>query len=145
MKNIILSPVPFKKIITIFFAGLVGALIFGLLFGLVGLLFANNLGFKVAIGSEELTMGASAIFYCLLSTPFGAMFGVWIASKMAGYKSNYLYYFLTTLFLVVIGLFFRDYFNLFAFVAYAAVCSITLTAVINYFAKIKSQNVSTQK
>lgn len=141
MKNIILSSVSIKNILIYFFAGFLGALLFGAIFGLLGLLFPQYLGFPMIRGSEEFAMEAGFRFYCLLSIPFGSMLGVLATSRSLNYKNKKIHSFIAAFVLALIGLILRNYFDLFVFILDAIVSSIIITTVIIYFAKVKQSNV----
>lgn len=127
MKNIIISNAPMKEIIAVFFAGLLGAGIAGIFFGFIGLIFANYLGFNLLAGAEEIGMGESAIFYSILATPVGALVGTLLASKLIGYKHKLLYSALTSLAVIIIGLFLRIYFSLYTLAVYSLLSSLGIT------------------
>ncbi len=121
-----------KHSFSIFFSTLLTSLVFGALFGFIGYIFADNLGFPVTLGTEEISMDASMAFYGTVGIVVGALVGSLIASKALKYTSKFIYALVITLFLLGVGLFLRDYMGLYTFIVYAAICSIALTAVTSY-------------
>jgi len=135
MKNPTLSPMPTIDFLYIFFAGLLGAISFGIVFGLIGLLFADYLGFPLAVGSEEFMMGASMIFYSTLAIPVGAYIGCLKTAKYLSYTAKNLYSYLTGFILIAVGIFFRDYASVYSLFAFAAVSSLLFAIMMSFSAK----------
>lgn len=131
MKNTTISSMPQKDILTIFLVGFLGASIFGVVFGIIGLFLADYLGFPMTLGTEELMMGASLIFYSTIAIPFGAFLGTHLVTKKLKYKSKYVYTCSTLLLLVLVGLVFKDYFSFYMFLIYITICSISFTVIIS--------------
>ena len=138
MKNPTLSPMPTMDFLAIFFAGLLGAIIFGIVFGLIGLLFADYLGFPLSLGSEEFMMGASMIFYSTLAIPVGAYLGSLKTAKALSYTTKSLYCYLTGFILIAIGLFLKDYVSVYSLLAFGAVSALVFAMVMGVSAR-KSQ------
>lgn len=128
MKNTILSPIPIKNIVIIFFAGLIGAWIFGMLFAIIGAIFAKYTGFNLA-GVEDIGSEWAAMFFGIISTPIGAFLFIWAALKILGYKSKRLYPFLAALSLGVITVFFGSHFDNYIFLLSVAISSLIITTV----------------
>ncbi len=129
---------PTMDFLAIFFAGLLGAIIFGIVFGLIGLLFADYLGFPLSLGSEEFMMGASMIFYSTLAIPVGAYLGSLKTAKALSYTTKSLYCYLTGFILIAIGLFLKDYVSVYSLLAFGAVSALVFAMVMGVSAS-KSQ------
>jgi len=138
MKKITISPMPTIDFLYIFFAGLLGAISFGIVFGLIGLLFADYLGFPLTLGAEEFMMGASMIFYSTLAIPVGAYIGCLKTAKYLSYTTKDLYSYFTGFVLIAIGLFLKDYVSVYSLLAFGAVSALVFAMVMGVSAR-KSQ------
>lgn len=109
-----------------FFSGVIGGVVTGIVFGILGCVFAPQLGFNLA-GAEETGCSMSGGFYIMLSLPIGTFLTIWLISKIKKYSFNVLYSLIAALVLSVAGLFFRDLMNLYTFFVITIVYAALLT------------------
>jgi len=126
---------PTIDFLAIFLAGFLGAIIFGIVFGLIGLLFADYLGFPLAVGTEEFMISASMIFYGTLAIPVGAYLGSYKAANAFSYTTKNLYSYLTGGILIVIGLLLKDYVSVSSLLAFCAISALLFAGVFGSTAK----------
>jgi hypothetical protein len=125
-----------------FFSGVIGGIITGVVFGVLGCVFAPQLGFNNMFGAEEFACSMSAAFYVMLSLPIGIFLALWVISKLKKYSFNVVYSLVSALVLSVAGLFLRDLMSLYTFLVIVIVYSTALTFMANVSPK---QKIGAQK
>ena len=114
-----------------FLSGIIGGVITGAVFGVLGCIFAPYLGFNNMFGAEEFACSMSAGLYVIIFLPVGIFLAVWFFSKMKKYSFNTLYSLILALVLAVIGLFIRDFVSFYTFFILTFIFSILLTCAGN--------------
>lgn len=118
-----------KHALTSALCGFLSSLISGALFGFIGVVFAERLGFPATLGTEQIGMEASLAFFAILGVPIGAFVGTQLVFRGRRRPINRVFVLLTVFFLIATGLLLRDRLGLYTLVLFAACSSLTLSVV----------------